>query len=201
MSDSAWPHRRQPTRLPSLGFSRQEYWSGLPWAVHSFNHSWNKHTWKASFVLDLCKSVFYNGNVLWLVMKDILVASTLFSLKSHILGEARCRIMRTLIQPWKVVHVARSSGFLSRASKDLSPPMNNYISELSCKLTLQPCASLQMTVVLANTSMATHWNFCARTSQLSHCWTLDPQKPSKMLNNCCLNLLHLGIICYTSVDN
>ena len=24
------PHRRQPTRLPSLGFSRQEYWSGLP---------------------------------------------------------------------------------------------------------------------------------------------------------------------------
>ena len=26
-----WPHRRQPTRLPpSLGFSRQEHWSGLP---------------------------------------------------------------------------------------------------------------------------------------------------------------------------
>ena len=24
------PHRRQPTRLPSLGFSRQEHWSGLP---------------------------------------------------------------------------------------------------------------------------------------------------------------------------
>ena len=24
------PHRWQPTRLPSLGFSRQEYWSGLP---------------------------------------------------------------------------------------------------------------------------------------------------------------------------
>ena len=23
-------HRRQPTRLPSLGFSRQEHWSGLP---------------------------------------------------------------------------------------------------------------------------------------------------------------------------
>ena len=30
MSDSAWPHRQQPTRLLSLGFSRQEYWSGLP---------------------------------------------------------------------------------------------------------------------------------------------------------------------------
>ena len=29
MSDSVWPHRRQPTRLPpSLGFSRQEHWSG-----------------------------------------------------------------------------------------------------------------------------------------------------------------------------
>ena len=24
------PHRWQPTRLPSLGFSRQEYWSGVP---------------------------------------------------------------------------------------------------------------------------------------------------------------------------
>ena len=32
MSDSVWPHRRQPTRLlrPSLGFSTQEHWSGLP---------------------------------------------------------------------------------------------------------------------------------------------------------------------------
>ena len=24
------PHRQQPTRLPSLGFSRQEHWNGLP---------------------------------------------------------------------------------------------------------------------------------------------------------------------------
>ena len=33
MSNSVRPHRRQPTRLPppSLGFSRQEHWSGLPW--------------------------------------------------------------------------------------------------------------------------------------------------------------------------
>lgn len=151
--------------------------------------------------LDLCKSVFYNGNVLWLVMKDIFVAPTLFSLKSHILGEARCHIMRTLMQPWKVVHVARNSGLLSRASKDLSPPVNNYMSELSFKQTLQPWASLQMTAVLASTLMATHWNFCARTNQLSHCWILDPQKPIKMINNCCFNLLHLGIICYTSIDN
>ena len=30
MSDSVRPQRRQPTRLPSLGFSRQEHWSGLP---------------------------------------------------------------------------------------------------------------------------------------------------------------------------
>ena len=31
MSNSVRPHRRQPTRLlPSLGFSKQEHWSGLP---------------------------------------------------------------------------------------------------------------------------------------------------------------------------
>ena len=30
MSDSVEPHRQQPTRLSSLGFSRQEHWSGLP---------------------------------------------------------------------------------------------------------------------------------------------------------------------------
>ena len=30
MSDSVRPHRWQPTRLLSLGFSRQEHWSGLP---------------------------------------------------------------------------------------------------------------------------------------------------------------------------
>ena len=29
MSYSVRPHRRQPTRLPYLGFSRQAYWSGL----------------------------------------------------------------------------------------------------------------------------------------------------------------------------
>ena len=32
MSNSVRPHRWQPTRLLSLGFSRQEYWSGLPFA-------------------------------------------------------------------------------------------------------------------------------------------------------------------------
>ena len=31
VSDSVRPHRRQPTKAPpSLGFSRQEHWSGLP---------------------------------------------------------------------------------------------------------------------------------------------------------------------------
>ena len=30
VSDSVRPHGRQPTRLPSPGFSRQEHWSGLP---------------------------------------------------------------------------------------------------------------------------------------------------------------------------
>ena len=28
MSNSVWPHRWWPTKLQSLGFSRQEYWSG-----------------------------------------------------------------------------------------------------------------------------------------------------------------------------
>ena len=32
VSDSVRPHRWQPTRLPSLGFSRQQYWSGLPFS-------------------------------------------------------------------------------------------------------------------------------------------------------------------------
>ena len=30
--DSGRPHRRQPTRLRSLGFSSQQYWSGLPFS-------------------------------------------------------------------------------------------------------------------------------------------------------------------------
>ena len=30
MSDSLWPHGLQPTMLSIHGFSRQEYWSGLP---------------------------------------------------------------------------------------------------------------------------------------------------------------------------
>ena len=30
MSISVWPYGLQPASLPSMGFSRQEYWSGLP---------------------------------------------------------------------------------------------------------------------------------------------------------------------------
>ena len=30
MSDSSWPHGLYPTRLLSMGFSRQKHWSGLP---------------------------------------------------------------------------------------------------------------------------------------------------------------------------
>ena len=30
VSNSVWPHRQQPTRLPRPRFSRQEHWSGLP---------------------------------------------------------------------------------------------------------------------------------------------------------------------------
>ena len=44
VSNSVRPHRRRPTRLPSLGFSRQEYWNGLsfPSPVHE------SETWKWS---------------------------------------------------------------------------------------------------------------------------------------------------------
>ena len=49
MSDSVWPHRRQPTRLPlSLGFSRQEHWNGLPFP--SPMHESEKWKWSRSVV-------------------------------------------------------------------------------------------------------------------------------------------------------
>ena len=45
------PHRRQPTRLPpSLGFSRQEHWSGLP--LPSPMHESEKWKWSRSVVSD-----------------------------------------------------------------------------------------------------------------------------------------------------
>ena len=44
------PHRRQPTRLPSLGFSRQEHWSGLPFP--SPMHESEKWKWSGSAVSD-----------------------------------------------------------------------------------------------------------------------------------------------------
>ena len=53
MSDSVWPHRLRPTRLLSLGFSRQAYWSGLPLlslktttsarSQHGRCHPWQGH--------------------------------------------------------------------------------------------------------------------------------------------------------------
>ena len=50
VSNSVWPHRRQPTRPPSLEFSRQEYWSGLP--CPSPGHESEKWKWSHSVVSD-----------------------------------------------------------------------------------------------------------------------------------------------------
>ena len=51
MSDSVWPHRRQPTQAPlSLGFSRQEHWSGLPFP--SPMHESEKWKWSRSVMSD-----------------------------------------------------------------------------------------------------------------------------------------------------
>ena len=46
MSDSVRPHRRQPTTPLSLGFSRQEHWSGLPFP--SPMHESEKWKWSCS---------------------------------------------------------------------------------------------------------------------------------------------------------
>ena len=48
MSDSVRPHRRQPPGSPSLGFSRQEHWSGLPFP--SPMHENEKWKWSRSVV-------------------------------------------------------------------------------------------------------------------------------------------------------
>ena len=48
--DSVWPYRWQPSGLPSLGFSRQEYWSGLPFP--SPVHESEKWKWSRSVVSD-----------------------------------------------------------------------------------------------------------------------------------------------------
>ena len=44
------PQRRQPTRPPSLGFSRQEHWSGLPFP--SPMHESEKWKWSLSVASD-----------------------------------------------------------------------------------------------------------------------------------------------------
>ena len=55
MSDSVQPRRQQPTRLPpSLGFSRQEHWSGLPFpSPLSESEKWK---WSCSVVSDSLRS-------------------------------------------------------------------------------------------------------------------------------------------------
>ena len=51
MSNSVRPHRKQPTKAsPSLGFSRQERWSGLPFP--SPMHESEKWKWNRSVVSD-----------------------------------------------------------------------------------------------------------------------------------------------------
>ena len=54
VSNSVRTHRRQPTRLPSLGFSRQEHWSGLPFP--SPVHESEKWKWRQEVSLFLASS-------------------------------------------------------------------------------------------------------------------------------------------------
>ena len=52
MSDSLGPHGLQPTRLlPSMGFSRQEYWSGVPFSF-SRGSSWPRNRTQVSHIVD-----------------------------------------------------------------------------------------------------------------------------------------------------
>ena len=84
MSNSVWPHRRQPTRLPlSLGFSRQEHWSGLlfpspmhesekwKWS-HSLSHVWLWATpWTAVYQappsMGFSKQEYWSGVLEWYI--------------------------------------------------------------------------------------------------------------------------------------
>ena len=50
MSDSVRPHRWQPMALPSLWFSRQEHWSGLPFLSPMYESE--KGKWIHSIVSD-----------------------------------------------------------------------------------------------------------------------------------------------------
>ena len=48
VSDSVWPHWRQPTRLPVPGILQEEHWSGLPFP--SPMHESEKWKWNCSVV-------------------------------------------------------------------------------------------------------------------------------------------------------
>ena len=61
VSDSVWPQRWQPTSLLSLGFSRQEHWSGVPFP--SPMHDSEKGNWSRSVVSDSLGPF-----VLWIIM-------------------------------------------------------------------------------------------------------------------------------------
>lgn len=86
--------------------------------------------------LDLCKSIFYYRNFLWLVIKDT-VAFTWLSLKSHALEEARCHIMRT-----KSGTRSKELRLPAKSQQGPEASINSHRCEPSFKQTFQPCFSL-----------------------------------------------------------
>ena len=128
MSDSVRPHRRQAAHqaLPSLGFSRQEHWSGLPFPTPM--HESEKWKWSCSVVSDssrphglqptrlLCPWDFSGKstgvgchcllqNKVWVVVKDNTSMRDRDSALSHV---------RLFVTPWVVACQAPLSMGFSR---------------------------------------------------------------------------------------
>lgn len=94
-------------------------------------------------------------------------------------------------------HLARGWCFLPTAHKEVRPPTNDHVSELSWKQILQ---SPQMTVALATNFTATAWKTLSNNHPaklIPDSWTAE----SGIKVYSCSKLLNYGAISYTAKDN
>ena len=143
MSDSAQPHRQQPTRFPSPWFSRQEHWSGLPFP--SPMHESEKWKWSCSDVSDssrphglqpttlLCPWDFPGKStgvgchrLLWYFpASGCFPVSQLFPSGGHSIGvSASASVLPMNIKDWYPLGL---TGLISLKSKELSRVFSNTV--------------------------------------------------------------------------
>ena len=102
-------NRRQPTRLPSLGFSRQEHWSGLPFP--SPMHESEREVTPSCLTLHNPMDCSPPGSAIHRIFQARVLQWGAIAFSEQAASAYQCPQTHEHPREWEYVHAARTVGF------------------------------------------------------------------------------------------